>query len=546
MEENQAMMSRAELHSMIAQLEEAELKSGSKPATELSGIRTNPAEISRKKPGLTQEDKQLSWRLTKTEARLSQSEDENKRLREDLKEMLDSNTELQQIIVSDDSPLCPLIQNESYGSRSSIRRVSVSTETESEDSDSGTTQSLYSRLTKAERDQERLQQAYDILEQSYKDLLLRLQQCEEENILNKRNNDINHTIEIDSDSGLVLSNLKELETEQNELKASTVKLGRVCEQLNDRIDVLYNENVDIKTQNDTLTRQNKESMNEKEKRIKEIEALRNELNNSKDENKRLSDEIRRFTQQQQKRKDTGSKKDLTNIEQDLSDMKQKYEEANRRLKELTTPKHLQQTKSLDLNLTTPTSLAEKFRKELFEQHWKQAFDKMTKKLKKEEKKTIHVLGEICTEAYLFCKRASRNQIETVASALLSPTANHYRSNQLPKRHTPPKSLHEHLPEELRRRLLHYRCRPSQDMLNTGVNVSFYFLLYTSHPLSKMSDPPMYLLFKVKHGFEIDNEKFDRYQARGKRVDYVIWPAVLTEEGGACVQKGMIYALPERG
>jgi chromosome segregation ATPase len=91
---------------------------------------------------------------------------------------------------------------------------------------------------------------------------------------------------MDSDSGLVLSNLKELETEQNELKASTVKLGRVCEQLNDRIDMLYNENVDIKTQNDTLTRQNKESMNEKEKRIKEIEALRNELNNSKDENKR--------------------------------------------------------------------------------------------------------------------------------------------------------------------------------------------------------------------------------------------------------------------
>jgi hypothetical protein len=62
----------------------------------------------------------------------------------------------------------------------------------------------------------------------------------------------------------------------------------------------------------------------------------------------------------------------------------------------------------------------------------------------------------------------------------------------------------------------------------------------------VQDPPMYLLFKVKHGFEIDNEKFDRYQARGKRVDYVIWPAVLTEEGGACVQKGMIYALPERG
>ena len=63
MEENQAMMSRAELHSMIAQLEEAELKSSSKPATELSGIRTNPLGIAQKKAELTQEDKQLSWRF---------------------------------------------------------------------------------------------------------------------------------------------------------------------------------------------------------------------------------------------------------------------------------------------------------------------------------------------------------------------------------------------------------------------------------------------------------------------------------------------------
>ena len=36
-----------------------------------------------------------------------------------------------------------------------------------------------------------------------------------------------------------------------------------------------------------------------------------------------------------------------------------------------------------------------------------------------------------------------------------------------------KSLQDQLPEELRRRLLHYRCRPSQEMLNTGVNVSLY-------------------------------------------------------------------------
>ncbi|XP_045204792.2 protein SOGA3-like isoform X2 [Mercenaria mercenaria] len=572
MEENQAMMSRAELHSMIAQLEEAELKSSCKPATELSGIRTNPADMSRKKTALTQEDRQLSWRLSKTEARLSQSEDENKKLREDLKEMLDSTTKLQQIIVSDDSHACPVKKTLNAFTMCkdapTNRRVSVSTETETEDSDTDIAPtSLNARLKNAEKDQARLQKEYDCLEKSFKMLLVRLQQCEEETIVNKQNNEISKTFPMEFESDLVLINLKELEKEQNDLKASMMVLDAVCVKLNERIDVLYIENVDIKTLNDTLTKQNREAANETEKRVKEIEALRNELNQSKVENKRLSEEFKKYSQQLQKRKDTGSKKDLTNIEQDLSDMKKKYEEANRRLKELTTPK---QTKSLDLNLTTPSSLAERFRHELYEHHWKQAFDKMTKKMKKDEKKAIHILGEICTEAYLFCKRAARTQMDTVTSSLVSPTANHYRSNQLNKRHTAAKSLQDNLPEDLRRRLLHYRCRPSQDMLNIGVsdflnqidydrtrflrNVSERDLnevmtyIGTCFELAwcmAVQDPPMYLLFKVKHGFEIDSEKFDRYYSRGKRVDYVIWPAVLAEEGGACLQKGVMHALPER-
>ena len=60
MEEKQAMMSRAELQSMIAQLEEVEKKSSAK-TTELSGIRTNPAEGHPRKK-LSQEEKQMSFR----------------------------------------------------------------------------------------------------------------------------------------------------------------------------------------------------------------------------------------------------------------------------------------------------------------------------------------------------------------------------------------------------------------------------------------------------------------------------------------------------
>ena len=60
MEEKQAMMSRAELQSMITQLEEVEKKTCSK-STELSGIRTNPADIIPRKK-LSQEERQMSFR----------------------------------------------------------------------------------------------------------------------------------------------------------------------------------------------------------------------------------------------------------------------------------------------------------------------------------------------------------------------------------------------------------------------------------------------------------------------------------------------------
>jgi len=71
MEENQAMMSRAELQSMISQLEEAEQRQnmiskqrgGSQMTPELSGIRTNPGELmARKRSPITQGDRQLCWR----------------------------------------------------------------------------------------------------------------------------------------------------------------------------------------------------------------------------------------------------------------------------------------------------------------------------------------------------------------------------------------------------------------------------------------------------------------------------------------------------
>lgn len=159
------------------------------------------------------------------------------------------------------------------------RSVSVSTETDSDDSDSDmTTSTLQQRLERAEKDQARLQNEYNSLEKSFTDLLVRLSLCEEDSF----KNGTDHW----NASDFVLTNLKELEKEQEELKTHMATVEDVCKQLNDRIDALCAENIEIKDLNDTLTRQNREARNETEKRVKEIELLRNEMNVCMGENKR--------------------------------------------------------------------------------------------------------------------------------------------------------------------------------------------------------------------------------------------------------------------
>jgi len=61
----------------------------------------------------------------------------------------------------------------------------------------------------------------------------------------------------------------------------------------------------------------------------------------------------------------------------------------------------------------------------------------------------------------------------------------------------------------------------------------------------VQDPPMYLQFKVRHGSEVDTAKFDFYGHSGHKTDYLVWPALLRDENGALLQKGVIQAVAEK-
>ena len=69
------------------------------------------------------------------------------------------------------------------------------------------------------------------------------------------------------------------------------------------------------------------------------------------------------------------------------------------LSEITSQKILQQNrqiKTLDVTTVTPVALADRFRNELYTNEWSTAYVFLTEKMKKEEKRTLLILLELCT------------------------------------------------------------------------------------------------------------------------------------------------------
>jgi len=56
------------------------------------------------------------------------------------------------------------------------------------------------------------------------------------------------------------------------------------------------------------------------------------------------------------------------------------------------------------------------------------------------------------------------------------------------------------------------------------------------------EPPMYLLFKLRHNQIIEKDKFDIYSGDGNKVDFLVWPALLRDENGRLLQKGVVQAV----
>lgn len=262
------------------------------------------------------------------------------------------------------------------------------------------------------------------------------------------------------------------------------------------------------------------------------------------------------------------------LEADMKDIRQKYQDLMERYRSVTADEVIERE---DVNLVTmnvdedvPVAISERFYKELYCDKWANAFDKLTTTFKRDEKKALQILMDFCTEVYLHCRRIARQQIDMVWSLLCNPTAAQVRGGLSRRTSTAKLPPPDSVPAVLRDLISEYRRKPSKEFVDhlyddflgqldfeksrhlrnvherevTEIKSYIRKCLELSWEMV-VQQPPMYLQFKVRHGSDADTSKFGFYSHPGHKTDYLVWPALLRDENGPLLQKGVIQAIPDK-
>ncbi|XP_060065873.1 golgin subfamily A member 6-like protein 24 [Ylistrum balloti] len=267
------------------------------------------------------------------------------------------------------------------------------------------------------------------------------------------------------------------------------------------------------------------------------------------------------------------------LETDMKDIRQKYQDLMERLmkilyRSVTADEVIERD---DVTLVTmkvdedvPINISERFHKELYCDKWANAFEKLNTTFKRDEKKALQILMDFCTEVYLHCRRIARQQIDMVWSLLCNPTAAQVRGGLSRRTSTAKLPPPDSVPAVLRDLISEYRRKPNKEFVDhlyddflgqldfeksrhlrnvheREVNEIKSYIRKCLELSWEMvvQQPPMYLQFKVRHGSEADTTKFDFYSHPGHKTDYLVWPALLRDENGPLLQKGVIQAIPDK-
>ncbi|XP_062584232.1 uncharacterized protein LOC134246000 isoform X2 [Saccostrea cucullata] len=370
---------------------------------------------------------------------------------------------------------------------------------------------------------------------------------------------------------ILLSKIKKLEIELEGKKTNLVRVEKEKAQMSTQLSLLMTEVENLKRKMDELSVAHGEKEAELENSIRKHSTLNEEI-------KVQGIKIQTMTSLIKEKEEACNK-----AEKKLREAKKLNEELMKRLHEQESKKHngtspvkvngassLHPQAPLADDIDRLRKISERFSVELYGGLWREAYEKLTTVFKREEKKSLQILMDFCTEAYLHCRRTARQQLDSVYSLLTNPSVAHGRNSISRRSPSSKQSTPENIPPSLRQQIVQFRKDPSRDFLDSLYD-DFLSVLdfqksrhlrsfhmkevkdiapYITKCLAiswemVVQDPPMYLQFKVRHGTPVDREKYNFYTIEGDVVDYLVWPAVLREENGAVLQKGMVQAISSR-
>ncbi|XP_060565678.1 uncharacterized protein LOC132724741 [Ruditapes philippinarum] len=233
---------------------------------------------------------------------------------------------------------------------------------------------------------------------------------------------------------------------------------------------------------------------------------------------------------------------------ELDEMRAKYEEENRlkdealnRLSAIASSRLRDNNANItDLSdQNRPTKVAESF-SVVYDNEWTDAFDVLQDELG--EKETIDFLLNSLMESFKICQEISaENYLEKVQ-----------RFIEFPVQREPSGNTHCELPDKLIQQIKEFRKSRATYVINDVIKEVLDKIQskYDSKEevqaykrkcaelcwLMVVQNPPMILSTTAQQQF--DTNLYKDYTKRGKYVDYVVWPALLLNEGGPVLSKGV--------
>lgn len=192
------------------------------------------------------------------------------------------------------------------------------------------------------------------------------------------------------------------------------------------------------------------------------------------------------------------------------------------------------------DLNRPTKLAEKFSL-LYDDQWTDAFDALQQRPEfKEDSKAIKQLLDLLLTCFQFCREQADSQMGTMLSINNITVPSESVSTEMKKqmKETRKKCASMYIPV-LHQIVIDLLSQNYEELIKAEKVQIFIKRCTELCWLMAVQDPPMALTGEVVKGAAYKKTEYREYTKSGPVVDYVVWPAVLIQDNGDLIAKGIV-------